>query len=477
VRLLRLPLATLALGALATACAVGPNYRPPPPPHTERYVPGSAPVSSDAQRFLDGQPVPARWWTGFGSDALNALVERAFAANPSIASAEAALKVGRENYLAERGSYFPTATGSASAIRNRDAVQVLSPTLSSGAAVYNLYTAQVGVSYALDVFGGVRRAVEASEAQAEVAREQRDATYLTVAGNVVVAAVQLAGLAEEVAATEQAVGFARDSLAILNRQFELGAVGRLDVAAQEAALAQLEATLPPLVRQREAARHLLAVLTGALPGDAGDPGITLAALKLPPEVPLGVPAELVTRRPDVRAAAANLHAASAADGVAIANLLPQIAISGTIGSSSTAIGDLLKSGSGFWSVGASLTQTLFAGGALVHRKRAADAALDQAAADYRGTVLGAYQNVADALRALEADGATLNPARRAEQSAAESLAIVRRQLELGGTGYLALLAAEQALEQARLTRIAAEGAQLADTAALFQALAGPATPR
>jgi NodT family efflux transporter outer membrane factor (OMF) lipoprotein len=467
----------LALAALLGGCAVGPNFKEPPPPRGEHFVPGPAPADSDAQRFIDGQPVRERWWTAFGSDALDALVEQAFAANPSIASADAALRVARENYFAERANLLPTVTAGGAASRNRNAVQVLSPTLSSGTALFNLYTAEVNVAYTLDVFGAVRRATEGAGALADVARAGRDATYLTVVGNVVTAAIQVAGLSAQIEATEHSIAAARDSRAILERQYELGAVGRLDVAAAEAALAQFEATLPPLTRQREATRHLIAVLTGRLPADAVGPELTLDSLRLPAEIPLGVPAELVTRRPDVRAAAATLHAATAADGVAIANLLPAIAINGTIGSSSTAVADLLKSGTGFWSIGASLTQTLFAGGALLHRKRAADAALDQAAADYRGAVLGAYQNVADALRAVEADAATLAAAARAERSAAESLVIVTRQLELGGVGYLALLAAQQALAQARLTRVAAASARFADTAALFQALAGPVERR
>ncbi len=468
--------ASLVLGTLA-ACAVGPDFKEPAPPATDRFVPGAPPKDSDAQRFVAGQPVPERWWTLFGSPALEAHVARAFAANPSIASAEAALRSARESYYAQRASFLPTIGGGLAASRNRDAVQVLSPTLTSGSALYNLYTANVNVSYSLDVFGGVRRATEQSAALADLAKAERDATYLTVAGNVVTAAIQEGVLAEQVAATERAITAARESLAILERQFAAGAVARLDVAAQETALAQLQATLPPLARQRAAASHLLAVLEGRLPADAPDAPLALAGLTVPGEVPLGVPAELVARRPDVRAAAANLHAATAADGIAIANLLPSISLSGTIGSSSTALADLLKSGTGFWSAGADLTQTLFAGGALVHRKRAADAALDQAGADYRSAVLGAYQNVADALRALEADAAALDAAARAERSAEESLAIVRRQLESGGVGYLALLSAEQAFEQARLARIAAVGARLADTAALFQALAGPAAPR
>ncbi|HXQ30812.1 MAG TPA: efflux transporter outer membrane subunit [Steroidobacteraceae bacterium] len=467
----------LASVLAVSACAVGPDFKRPEPPHVDRYVPGTPPASSDAQRFIDSRPVPANWWSAFGSPELDALVAEALRANPTVAAAQAALRQARENYLAQRGAYFPTVAVSGDASRNRNAVQVLSPTLTSGEALFNLYTADVSVAYTLDLFGANRRAVESLEALADAGRFQLDATYLTVAGNVVVAAIQQAGLAAEVEATERTIGFGRESLGILKRQLELGAIDRLDVAAQEAALAQLEGSLPPLRRQLEATRHLLAVLTGRLPADAPADSFSLASLSLPAEIPLGVPTELVNRRPDVRAAEAGLHAATAADGVAIANLLPQIAIAGSIGSSATAVADVLKAGTGFWSIGADLTQTLFAGGALVHRKRAADAALDEAGAQYRATVLGAFQNVADALRALETDGAALEAASRAQRAAEESMGIVHRQLELGGVSYLGLIAAEQTYEQATLAELAARTSRLADTAVLYQALAGPVTAR
>ncbi len=467
----RLGTAFAALLVLA-ACAVGPDFKRPAAPEADRFVPGATLADSDAQRFIAGAPVPARWWTAFHSPAIDALVEEAFAANPSVAAAQAALRQARENYLAQRSSFFPNVGAGAGASRNRNPVSVLAPTLTSGAPLYNLYTADVSVSYTLDVFGGNRRATESQRALAEASRFQLDATYLTVAGNVVVAAVQQAGLGAEVAATERAIGFERDSLAILKKQFDLGGVDRLDVAAQETALAGLEATLPPLRRQLQATRHLLATLTGHLPADAAPEVVALDGLTLPAEVPLGLPADLVNRRPDVRAAEAELHAATADDGVAIANLLPAITLNGNIGSSATALDQLLKSGTGFWSAGANLTQTLFAGGQLLHRKRSVDAALDQAAANYRATVLAAFQDVADSLRALESDAAVLEASTRAERSADEGLAIVRRRQELGGVNYLVLLGAEQAAEQTRIARLSAATARLADTATLFQALAG-----
>jgi NodT family efflux transporter outer membrane factor (OMF) lipoprotein len=467
------PLATALAAALALgACAVGPDFHRPAAPHVEQYVPGAPPAGSDAERFLDGRELPANWWTTFGSPELDALVLEALRANPSVDGAQAALRQALENYKAQLGAFLPTVAVDGDASRNKNAVNVLAPTLSSGAPYYNLYTANLSVAYTLDITGANRRAAESLRATAESTRYQLDATYLTIAGNVVVAAIQEAGLEAEVGATEHAIRIARDSLAIMRRQFELGAIARLDVATEETTLAQLEGSLPPLRRQLEVTRHLLAVLLGRLPADT--PAVpALAALTLPAEVPLGVPAELVNRRPDVRAAEAALHAATAADGVAIAALLPQLTLAGNIGSNATTIGNVLKSGTGFWSIGADLSQTLFAGGALVHRKRAADAALDEAGAAYRASVLAAFQNVADALRTVETDAAALEAARRARQSAAESLGIVRRQLELGAVSTLVLTGAEQAYDQASVAELAARSNALADTAALYQALGGP----
>jgi NodT family efflux transporter outer membrane factor (OMF) lipoprotein len=318
--------------------------------------------------------------------------------------------------------------------------------------------------------------VESLGAIAEASRYQLDATYLTLTANVVTTAIQEAGLRAQIAATDRVIALERESLGILRRELQLGAIAEGDVFAQDAALAQLEATLPPLHRQLETARDLLAVLTGRLPADFKAARFELDQLTLPTDLPLGVPSQLVERRPDVRAAEAQLHAATAQVGVAIASLLPQVTITADAGSSATAMGDLFKSGTGFWSLGASLTQTLFEGGTLIHRKRAAEAALDQAGALYRSAVLTAFQNVADALHALDTDAQALGAAARAESAAGKSLDVVKHQLDLGSIGYLALVNAEQTYQQAVISLTQARANRYADTAALFQALGGSVTP-
>jgi NodT family efflux transporter outer membrane factor (OMF) lipoprotein len=470
--------------ALGICACVGPNFHRPAPPRVDRYTAellpsetASAPgPGGEAQKFLAEKEVPRDWWTRFGSEELDALVIEALRANPSVQAATAALRQAQENTAAQRGSYYPSVQAGFDATRQRDAVGVLAPNLASGTALYNLFTPQVTVSYVPDVFGANRRQVESLAALAEVSRFELDAAYLTLTANVVTTAIQEAGLRAQVAATERVIALEREALSVLRREFELGAIAEGDVFAQEAALAQLEATLPPLNRQLQTSRDSLAALTGRLPADFKPVRFELDQLRLPTNLPLGVPSELVERRPDIRAAEAQLHAATAQVGVAIASLLPQVTITGDIGSSATAMGDLFKAGTGFWSLGASLTQTLFEGGTLIHRKRAADAALDQAGALYRSAVLTAFQNVADALHALDTDAEALSASARAEQAAQKSLDVVRHQLELGAISYLALVNAEQTYQQAVISVAQARANRYADTAALFQALGGSVWP-
>jgi NodT family efflux transporter outer membrane factor (OMF) lipoprotein len=454
------------------------------PPPVERFTADPLPAATaastgaggTAQRFLQDQDVPKNWWTLFGSAELDDLVNEALRANPDVASAQASLRQAMENTKAQQGSYFPIVQGEFDGSRNRDATGVLQPTLNSGSALYNLFTPQVTISYVPDIYGANRRAVESLAAQAEAARYQLDATYLTLTANVVTAAIQEAGLRAQIVGTEHVIALERESLNVLRRQLDLGAIAEADVYGQDAALAQLEGSLPPLQKQLNQTRDQLAVLTGHPPAEFKPLHFDLEQLVLPADLPLGVPSQLVERRPDVRAAEAQLHAATAQVGVAIANLLPQLTITGNIGSTATLLSDLFKPGTGFWSIGANATQTLFEGGTLIHRKRAADAAVDQAGAAYKSAVLTAFQNVADALHALDADADALHAATRAVDAAQKSLSVAHRQLELGSVSYLALVSSEQTYQQAEVSMVQARANRYADTAALFQALGGSTAP-
>jgi NodT family efflux transporter outer membrane factor (OMF) lipoprotein len=324
----------------------------------------------------------------------------------------------------------------------------------------------------LDVFGAIRRQTETTLAQAEAQRFQTEATYLTLTTNLVAAVVQDASLKDQIAATQAIIEADTRSLDILRRQFALGAVARADVATQETATAQAELTLPALQKQLAQQRDLIAALTGDFPGDSIDYGLTLASLNLPPDIPVSLPSRIVSGRPDIAQASANLHAASAQVGVAIANRLPEFSLSAQAGGLSTDINQLFAHGNLFYQVIGSATQPIFHGGALLHRQRGAQAALDQAKAQYRSTVIDAFQNVADSLQALRADAAGLADAARAEKAAADSLDIARRQQALGQVNTLSVLVLQQAYQQAALARIQAQAARLSDSAALFQSLGG-----
>jgi NodT family efflux transporter outer membrane factor (OMF) lipoprotein len=321
--------------------------------------------------------------------------------------------------------------------------------LNSGAPIFNLFTPQVSVSYLFDVFGVNRRQVETLAAQAEFQRFQVEATYLTLTSNLASAAIQEAALRAQIAATEKVIGVEQEALAVLRKSLSLGAIPEADVVAQEAALAQAQASLPTLVKQLEQQRVLISVLAGRFPDDPPSETFDLADIRLPADLPVGVPSKLIEQRPDVRSAEAQMHAASAQVGVAIGNLLPQVTLSAVVGSAATKTGDLFLSGNNYWSGGATLTQTLFAGGMLWHRKRAADSLL-----------------------AVEHDGSLLEAQLRAERAAAASLEIARHQVSLGSTSYLALLSAQQIYQQAVIGLAQAQAARYADTVALFQSLGG-----
>ena len=463
---------------LTTSCAVGPDFERPAAPSVQGYTPEKLPAQTaasdtaagEAQRFVQDQDIPGEWWSLFHSESLNALIEQALQANPSLQAAQAALREAQENAKAAEGVFYPDIGGSFS--KSREKASPASVGFNGPPTIFSLNTASVSVSYPLDVFGGERREVESLEAQTDFERFQLDAAYVTLTSNLVAACVQEASLRAQIAATGEIIDAESAQLSVLQRQFELGGASKTALLAQDATLAQARATLPPLQKQLAQQRHALAVLAGRPPGEALDQKFDLATLQLPQELPVSLPSKLVEQRPDVRASEAQLHSASAQIGVATANMLPQLTLTGSIGSSATQIGDLFSPGTGIWSVAAGLTQPIFEGGTLLHKKRAAVAAYDQAAAQYRNTVLLAFQNVADALRALQSDADALNAQTAAERSAADSLDLERQQFKLGAISYTSLLDAERTYQQARIGLVQAQASRFTDTAALFQALGG-----
>jgi NodT family efflux transporter outer membrane factor (OMF) lipoprotein len=464
---------------MAAGCAVGPNFKKPPAPNVPGYTPAPPATTSsspsvaggEAQTFAQGHDIPGDWWTLFHSKPLNDLIERSLKNNPDLKSAQAALLVARENTLAQRGFYYPSVGAGFSALRAKSSSNV-SPVTNTTALNYSFYTPQVSVSFVPDVFGLNRRTVESLKAQQEQARFALAATNITLSSNVVGTAIQEASLRAQVDATQQLIEINTNMLHILQHQFVKGYVGRLDVAAQEAQLAQVVATLPPLLKQLAQQRDLLAALSGGFPSEELTEKFELSSLQLPQDLPLSLPSQFVEQRPDVRQAEENLHSASALIGVARANRLPSFALTADAGSMAVVLGHLFTDSTGFWDVGAGVTQPIFQGGTLMHRERAARAAYVQAAEQYRSTVLTAFENVADTLHALEQDADALKAAVAARDAAKVTLDLTTKQMQVGYVNYLALLNAEQSYQQTVINLVQAQANRYADTAALFQALGG-----
>src|SRR5580704_9128491 len=471
--------AAVAASTLLASCALGPDFAPPAAPDVQGYTPERlAPTTASAdtaggqaQRFVKDLDLPGQWWTLFHSKPLNALVEKALASNQDLKAAQSALRVARENVRAQQGLLWPQVDANASAFRGLP--QISAPLDNSFVApTFNLFTTQLSISYVPDVFGNTRRSIEALAAQKDQQRFQLEATYLTLTSNLAGAAVQEASLRGQIAATEQIIKIERDTLDLLRKQRAAGQIAEADAVAQEAALAQFEQTLPPLQKQLLQNRDLLAALAGGFPSDHLSARFLLAELRLPRDLPVSLPAKLIEQRPDVRMAEENLHAASAQIGVAITNRLPNITLTANAGSTSDAINTMFGSGTQFWGVTAAATQPIFHGGTLFHRELAAKATFDEALAQYRSTVITAFQNVADSLRAIQMDAVTLQKAVASEHAAGRSLEITRQRMQLGDINYLGLLNAQQTYQSALLNLAQAKAARFADTVALFQALGG-----
>jgi NodT family efflux transporter outer membrane factor (OMF) lipoprotein len=474
--------AAMGAAALLTSCAVGPDFLHPAPPETDRYTREPlAPTTSAtdapkgrAQRFVQGRDIPQEWWRLFKSRPLNRLIVRALDANPNLQAALSSLRSSRELVHAQEGKFFPLVQGNFNPTRQRQS-QVIAPLLNCPPLCdnpFDLHTAQLQVSYTFDVWGLNRRTVETLQAQSDAQRFQVEAAYLSLTANVVLAAINEASLRAQIDATNQLIALNRQARDTLQRQFDSGYANRSDLAAAEAQLAQIQATLPPLRKALAITRDLLAALAGGFPTTEPREIFRLDALQLPHDLPVSLPSQLVEQRPDVRNAQELLHAASAQVGIAIANQLPSFTINGNAGYMNNVLSNLISPGNMFWLVAGNVTHPLLDGFTLLHQERAAKATYDQIAWLYRAAVVGAVQNVADALRVLQNDADALRAARDFERAAKISYDLARQQLDAGNINVLLLLQAQQTYLQARIQVIQAAAARLSDTAALFQALGG-----
>jgi NodT family efflux transporter outer membrane factor (OMF) lipoprotein len=461
-----------AAAVLLAGCAVGPDFRHPAAPEVTRYT--REPLATHmaaSQRFAAGGDIPEQWWALFRSPALDALIERSLQNNPNLQAALATLRAARQAVETQEAKYFPFIQANFNPTRQRTSA-ILSPVPASGASIFDLDTAQLTVSYTFDVWGLNRRTVESLEALADVQRFQVEAVYLALTSNIAIAAITEASLRGQIDATERLIAANTKMLDTLQHQLNAGYTDRSAVAAQEAALAQAKATLPPLRKALEQQRDLLAALAGGYPSEDPQQIFRLADLHLPAVLPVSLPSQLIEQRPDVRAAEEQLHSASAQIGIATANMLPTFTINADAGFMNTALAHLLAPQNLFWDLAGNATQTVFDAGALLHQLEGAKDTYQAAAWTYQGTVVGAVQNVADALRALQNDGDAMRAALEFQRAAKTSFDLANQQMQSGNANVLLMLNAQQGYLQANIQVVQARAARLADTAALFAALGG-----
>ncbi len=397
-----------------SACAVGPNFERPRPPTPVAYrVPDESlesgtPLTSESisspsqQQLILGTNPAAQWWTAFGSRELDAVVGKAITRNRTLAAAQASVAEARELVKAEAGSLYPQVSLNGGAGRQSYGKQFLG---SSAFAVppFTYVAAGATVQYQLDYTGGIARSVEQRAAAAQFQKSEADATFLSLTGGIVTQAMQIAATRAEIAAVSELLSEDRNNLNLVRTAFANRSVSRVDVLTAESQLAADEALLPPLRQQLSVASHALAVLSGYAPGEWKPPDFSLSELRMPKELPLSLPSELAHRRPDVLAAEAQLHAATAAVGVATANLYPQITLTATGGWQSLPSQTLFTQSNTAWSLISGLTAPLFNGGTLRAERRAALDELRASEARYQEVVLESFGQVADVLDALTHD--------------------------------------------------------------------------
>ncbi|WP_428488401.1 efflux transporter outer membrane subunit [Rhodopila sp.] len=478
VPVLAVPVLAVPVLAILAGCAVGPNFKTPAAPGSTRFTEAALPASTvkaatpggSPQQLSEGRDIPGEWWALFHSPQITTLVTQALRANPDVAAAQATLREARENTRAEQGALFPQLSAAVQPEHVRSSLAGFG--FGNGSSVYTVYSGTLNASYTLDAFGGIRRQIEQLNAEAEYQRFELEATDLILAANVVNAAITEASYQAQIDTTRDIIRIDMAGLALTRQRFQLGGVSQVDVLQQQSLVDAQIATLPGLQKLLQQARNQLAVYLGGHPDQYAMPTLDLNRLTLPNDLPVSLPSNLVQQRPDIRAYAALLHSATASVGVATANMLPQISLTGSYGREGSNLPNLFTPAGIVWTIAGSLTQPIFEGGTLRARKRAAQAALEVAAAQYSSTVNTAFQNVANALVAIERDAETLRAALAAEQTAAASLAVAQTQYREGAGTYLNVLTAEQTDFSARLNLVTARAARFTDTVTLFQALGG-----
>jgi NodT family efflux transporter outer membrane factor (OMF) lipoprotein len=470
VLVLAITVATLA------GCALGPDFTRPDPPHADRYtaqqlqVEATANADDSAQHVVLGEQLSRDWWQLFQSDALDDVVKRALAGNRTLVAAAATLAQARELAAAQAGTLAPQVGVTAGIGRQKYGEEFLGPLTKTPPFTY--FAVGATVSYALDYTGGIARSVEQQYALAEYQRQQLDAAFLAVTGNAVMQALKIASLRAQIATSEAILDRDRENLKLVHEAFAAGSVSRLDIVAAESQLASDTTLLPPLRQELSLARHALAIVLGQPPANAALPEFDLTQLALPRRLPVSLPSELAHRRPDILAAEAQLHAATAAVGIANANLYPHINLTASTGLQAATLGHLFNGASSIFSLAGALVAPLFDGGTLRAEQRAAVDAMHASATNYEQTVLVAFGQVADSLQALEHDAEQLDAQAHAQDAARDNVDLTRKSYNEGNVGVLQVLDAERLYQQARLGFVRAQSQRYIDTVQLFLALGG-----
>ena len=467
--------ALLPTALVLSGCVAGPNFEAPSAPSVNGYTASKLPSSTasaesaagNAQKFALGRDVPGDWWALFHSKQISALVDEAIKNHPDLDAAQAALRQARESAASDGASFLPSASASDSVTRERT-----SAATSGTQQLYTLYNTQVSVSYSPDLFGKNQRTLEGDLATAEYQSYELEATYLSLTANVVSTAISDASYASQIKVTHDLIAAYQAQLNLLDKQFSLGAVSQADVLSERASLAQAQASLPTLEKSRAKTRNQLMAYLGRLPSQDKGEAVSLESIVLPRQLPVTLPSALVQQRPDIKAYESQLHVASANVGVATASMFPTLTLSATGGYQSLALDSLFNSKEQLLSLSGSLSSSLFDGGSSFHSREAKLAALDKAKAQYKSTVITAFQNVADALQSIKSDADALRARVVAEKAASDSLEVSRSQFKAGSSNYSTVLTAEQTLLNARLNRVQAQAARYSDTVALFQSLGG-----
>jgi NodT family efflux transporter outer membrane factor (OMF) lipoprotein len=458
-----------------TACAFAPLNKPPAPATTGSYAAQAPPDTSVAaagvaQRFALGAQAVPEWWRLFGSDTLDAWVDEGLRNNPSLAAVRHTLEEAHQEYRAQVGGNLLPSIDAGGQVSRQRAIGF--PDFGPPSNLYDVFAGQLQLSYTFDLFGAVRYGVREAAAQVDLQSYQLAAAQRALAANIVISAVNASALSASLAVGERQSQLAHEQANLVDKAYRTGAASHEDVlTAQQNAAAQ-DASLPALRAQTLRARHALAVLMGRTP-DQSPEALPLASFRLPDEVPVSIPSDLLHQRPDVLAAEAAVHVAAAQVGVATAELFPRITVSASYGSATFHSASLFTGPAAVWSAGATLAQPIFHGGALRAQRKAAVANYDASVSQYQQTVLNAFQNVADSLTALNQDALALQSAHIAAATAQQSFTESTSRLQLGAVSYPSTVASEQRWQNATLSEIQDTASRLVDTAALFQAMGTP----